>query len=133
MAMPTMLRWSLKRLPLRKKECLRLEREELDAKGFVTNLERLLLATDDSANGKFAAQLAGIVAGSAGKPTTILDLAAKAKKDSEKVKRRPRRLAKRGTTQSRMENVPNRRSSARPKRRARSTLILARRRRKMSK
>jgi Kef-type K+ transport system membrane component KefB/nucleotide-binding universal stress UspA family protein len=85
-AMPSMLRWALKRLPLRKKERLRLKREELDAKGFVTNLERLLVAADDSANGRFAAQLAGIVAGSAGKPTTILDLAAKAKKNSEKPK-----------------------------------------------
>ena len=85
-AMPSMLRWALKRLPLRKKERLRLRREELDAKGFVTNLERLLVAADDSANGKFAAQLAGVVAGSAGKPTTILDLAAKAKKNSEKAK-----------------------------------------------
>ncbi len=85
-AMPMMLRWSLKRLPLRKKERLRLEREELDAKGFVTNLERLLLATDDSANGKFAAQLAGIIAGSGRKPTTIIDLSAEPKQDkSEKV------------------------------------------------
>jgi nucleotide-binding universal stress UspA family protein len=74
-AMPSMLRWALKRLPMRKKERLRLEREELDAKGFVTTLERLLVATDGGANGKFAAQLAGIVAGSADKPTTILDLA----------------------------------------------------------
>ena len=72
--MPPMLRWALKRLPLRKKERLRLEREELDAKGFVTNLERLLLAADDSANGKLAARLAGAIAGSGGKPTTILDL-----------------------------------------------------------
>jgi Kef-type K+ transport system membrane component KefB/nucleotide-binding universal stress UspA family protein len=83
-AMPSMLRWALKRLPLRKKERLRLKREELDAKGFVTNLERLLVAADDSANGKFATQLAGIVAGSAGKPTTILDLTAKAKKEKTK-------------------------------------------------
>jgi Kef-type K+ transport system membrane component KefB/nucleotide-binding universal stress UspA family protein len=75
-AMPSMLRWSLKRLPLRKKERLRLKREELDAKGFVANLERLLLASDDSANGKFAAQLAGIIAGFGGKPTTIIDLTA---------------------------------------------------------
>jgi Kef-type K+ transport system membrane component KefB/nucleotide-binding universal stress UspA family protein len=74
MAMPTMLRWALKRLPLRKKERLRLEREELDAKGFVTNLERLLLAADDSINGKMAARLVGAIAGSGGKPTTILDL-----------------------------------------------------------
>jgi len=85
MAMPTMLRWSLERLPLRKKERLRLEREELDAKGFVTNLERLLLATDDSANGKFAAQLAGFIAGSSGKPTTILDLTDKLDKKPEKI------------------------------------------------
>ena len=75
MAMPAMLRWALKRLPLRKKERLRLEREELDAKGFVTNLERLLLAADDSVNGKFAARLVGAIAGSGGKPTTILDMA----------------------------------------------------------
>jgi Kef-type K+ transport system membrane component KefB len=82
-AMPPMLRWSLKRLPLRKKERLRLEREELDAKGFVTNLERLLLATDDSVNGKFAAHLAGTIAGSGGKPTTLLDLTATAKNKGE--------------------------------------------------
>ena len=82
MAMPGMLRWSLKRLPLRKKERLRLEREELDAKGFVTNLERLLLVSDDSANGKFAAQLAGMIAGSGGKPTTVIDLAAKTRKET---------------------------------------------------
>ncbi len=73
-AMPPMLRWALKRVPLRKSEKLRLEREELDAKGFVTNLERLLLAADDSANGKFAAQLVGLIAGSVGRPTTIIDM-----------------------------------------------------------
>ena len=72
MAMPTMLRWALKRLPLRKKERQRLEREELDARGFVTNLERLLLAADDSANGKIASRLVGAIAGSGGKPTTVL-------------------------------------------------------------
>jgi nucleotide-binding universal stress UspA family protein len=76
-----MLRWSLNRLPLHKKERLRLKREELDAKGFVAHLERLLLASDDSANGKFAAQLAGIIAGLGGKPTTIIDLTAKSNKD----------------------------------------------------
>ncbi|MGB7037367.1 MAG: cation:proton antiporter [Xanthobacteraceae bacterium] len=74
LAMPPMLRWALARLPLRKKERLRLEREELDAKGFVTNLERLLLAADDSANGKLAARVVGAIAGSGHKPTTILDL-----------------------------------------------------------
>ncbi len=74
MAMPPMLRWALKRLPMRKEERVRLEREALDEKGFVANLERLLLAADDSANGKFASQVAGVIAGSGGKPTTIVDL-----------------------------------------------------------
>src|SRR6185437_13559760 len=74
MSMPPMLRWALKRLPMRKAERIRLEREELDARGFVTNLERLLLAVDDSRNGRSAAQLAGMIGGSSGKPTTVLEL-----------------------------------------------------------
>jgi Kef-type K+ transport system membrane component KefB/nucleotide-binding universal stress UspA family protein len=73
-SMPPMLRWALKRLPMRKAERIRLQREEIDARGFVTNLERLLLAVDDSRNGKYAAQLAGIIGGSSGKPTTVLEL-----------------------------------------------------------
>jgi Kef-type K+ transport system membrane component KefB len=43
MAMPPMLRWALARVPMRKAEKERLEREEFEAKGFVANLERLLL------------------------------------------------------------------------------------------
>ncbi len=74
MAMPPMLRWALRRLPLRKAERLRLEREELDARGFVPNLERLLLAVDGSASGAFAARLAGAIAGFGDKPTTIIKL-----------------------------------------------------------
>ena len=73
-AMPPMLRWALKRVPMREDEKIRLEREVIDARGFVTNLERLLLAVDDSINGKFAAQLAGVIGGSSGKPTTVLKL-----------------------------------------------------------
>ena len=74
MAMPPMLRWALRRLPLRKAERQRLEREELDARGFVPNLERLLLAVDGGANGAFASRLAGVIAGSGDKPTTIIEL-----------------------------------------------------------
>jgi len=74
MAMPPMLRWALARIPLGADERSRLEREELDARGFVPNLERLLLAADDSANGKFASRLAGLIAGSGAKPITVLDL-----------------------------------------------------------
>jgi Kef-type K+ transport system membrane component KefB/nucleotide-binding universal stress UspA family protein len=77
-SMPPMLRWALKRLPMRKEERIRLEREEIDERGFVTNLERLLVTVDDSANGKLAARLAGVVGGSSGKPTTILEMTADA-------------------------------------------------------
>ncbi len=82
MAMPVMLRWALKRLPLRSKERLRMQREQIDAKSFIASLERLLLASDDSANGKFASQLAGVIAGSGGKPTTILNLSPEVRKSS---------------------------------------------------
>jgi Kef-type K+ transport system membrane component KefB/nucleotide-binding universal stress UspA family protein len=125
MAMPTMLRWSLKRLPLRQKERRRLEREELDAKGFVTNLERLLVATDDSANGKFAAHLAGIVAGSGGKPTTILDLSGKTKtkRDSGEQAAESRAKARRNSAQG-ASAAAGKRSEAAVKSAAEATTVL---------
>jgi Kef-type K+ transport system membrane component KefB/nucleotide-binding universal stress UspA family protein len=72
MGMPPMLRWSLARVPLGKAERERLEREEFEAKGFVPNLERLLLVVDDSPNGKFASHIAGLIASRRGLPTTVL-------------------------------------------------------------
>ena len=74
LAMPPMLRWALRRLPLSEAERQRLEHEELDARGFVPNLERLLLAVDASANGTFASRIGGAIAGSGVKPTTIIQL-----------------------------------------------------------
>jgi Kef-type K+ transport system membrane component KefB/nucleotide-binding universal stress UspA family protein len=74
MAMPPMLRWALGRLPVDKDEQARLEKEDLDAKGFVGRLERLLIAADDSANGRFASRLAGFLAGQRGMPVTVLHL-----------------------------------------------------------
>ncbi len=76
MAMPPTLRWALSHLPLRKEEKQRLEREEMEEKGFVSNLERLLLAVDQSANGKFAARVAGALAGTRGLPITLIQLQA---------------------------------------------------------
>jgi hypothetical protein len=72
MAMPPMLRAALARLPMREEEKARLAREEIDARGFLAKLERMLLAVDDSANGKFAARLAGYLAGARGMPLTVL-------------------------------------------------------------
>jgi K+:H+ antiporter len=74
MAMPPTLRWALGRIPLRKEEKQRLEREELEARGFVPNLERLLIAVDDSPNGQFASRVAGVLAGTHGMPTTVLHI-----------------------------------------------------------
>jgi Kef-type K+ transport system membrane component KefB/nucleotide-binding universal stress UspA family protein len=84
MAMPPMLRTALARLPLGKDEKARLEREELEEKGFVANLERLLLAVDESATAKFAAQLAGLLAGARGLPITVLHIGSRAKHQEKK-------------------------------------------------
>jgi len=72
LAMPPSLRWALSRLPLHEEERVRLEREAFEAKGFVPNVERLLLAIDDSANGKLALRLAGSIAASRGITSTVL-------------------------------------------------------------
>ena len=72
MMMPPMLRWTLTRIPIDKEEKARLELEAFEAKGFVPNLERLLLAVDESANGKLASHLASMIAGTRGIPTTVL-------------------------------------------------------------
>jgi Kef-type K+ transport system membrane component KefB/nucleotide-binding universal stress UspA family protein len=74
LAMPPMLRAALRRLPTTDEERRRLEREEFEAKGFVANLERLLIAVDESANGRFASRLAGLLAGIRGIPASVLHL-----------------------------------------------------------
>ena len=83
MAMPPTLRWALSRLPMRKEEKQRLEREEMEAKGFVPNLERLLLAVDDSPNGKFASRIAGMIAGTQRMPTTVLHIRCRKDRDQK--------------------------------------------------
>ncbi|HWJ99201.1 MAG TPA: cation:proton antiporter [Xanthobacteraceae bacterium] len=114
MAMPPMLRWALSRLPLSEDEKKRLEREEFEARGFVTNLERLLIAVDESNNGKFASRLAGLVAGLRGMPTTVFHLA-KGKRDEAKNKKAKStaksvqavaKKAKTGTRRSKDEDEP---------------------------
>jgi Kef-type K+ transport system membrane component KefB/nucleotide-binding universal stress UspA family protein len=70
LVMPPTLRWALRRLPIGEKEKKRLEREEIDQRGFVANLERLLVVVDEGVVGRFAGYLAGVIG--AGKPTTVL-------------------------------------------------------------
>jgi Kef-type K+ transport system membrane component KefB/nucleotide-binding universal stress UspA family protein len=100
LAMPPMLRWGLSRVPLRQEEKERIEREEFEAKGFVPQLERLLLAVDDSPNGKFASRLAGLLAGSRGMPITVLSLDFSAP-------RKPRRSKAEAKVETRKEAKPS--------------------------
>jgi K+:H+ antiporter len=72
MVMPPMLRWAVARLPMDAEERDRLEREDMEARGFVSNLERLLVAVDASYNGQLASRLAGLLAGVRRIPTTAL-------------------------------------------------------------
>lgn len=72
MAMPPMLRWTLARVPLREDERVRLEREEFEAQGFLPNVERLLVAADESASARLASHVAGLLAGARGTPITLL-------------------------------------------------------------
>ncbi len=82
MAMPPLLRWSLARLPMRAEERARLEKEDIDARGFVSGFERLLIAADEGANGKLATRFAGFIAGQRGLPITVLRLPEQLKKAS---------------------------------------------------
>jgi Kef-type K+ transport system membrane component KefB/nucleotide-binding universal stress UspA family protein len=72
MAMPPTLRWALARLPMDEEEKARLEREEFEERGFVTRMERLLIAVDDSPSGLLASRIAGLLAGRGQLPTTVL-------------------------------------------------------------
>jgi Kef-type K+ transport system membrane component KefB/nucleotide-binding universal stress UspA family protein len=72
MVMPPMLRWAVGRLPLRPDEKERLEREEVEARSFVSNVERLLVAVDSSHSGQLASRLVGLIAGVRQIPTTAL-------------------------------------------------------------
>src|ERR1044071_5082444 len=46
----------------------------MEAKGFVSKMERLLLAVDESDNAKFATRIVGLIAGSGAMPTTVMHI-----------------------------------------------------------
>ncbi len=74
MSMPPMLRWALARVPMTPEEAERLEREEVEGRGFIANIERLLVAVDASPSGQFAARLVGLLAGARRIATTAIHL-----------------------------------------------------------
>ena len=73
MMMPPTLGWMLARVPLGDDEARRLEKEEAEQTQALPRMERALVYVDDSANGRLAAQLAGLFAGRQQMLTTVLE------------------------------------------------------------
>ena len=73
MMMPPTLRWMMARVPLGDDEAKRLEKEEAEQTQALPRMERALVYVDDSANGRLAAQLAGLFAGRQQMLTTVLE------------------------------------------------------------
>jgi Kef-type K+ transport system membrane component KefB/nucleotide-binding universal stress UspA family protein len=88
-AMPPTLRWALARTPPRPGEQERLDREAFEARGFVANMQRFLIAASDHPNGRFASRLAGLLAGSRGQPATVVHVESQA---SARRSEQPQRL-----------------------------------------
>ena len=72
LAMPPTLRWALARVPMSEEEKKRLDSEEIEDKVFLSDVERILLAADDSESGRLAARVAGLLAGAGGRTVTTL-------------------------------------------------------------
>ncbi len=90
MAMPAMLRWALRRLPLREEEETRLMKEDFEAASFLNRFERPLLAVDLSAGSELAGRLAANFAQARGTPLTVLNIdAGEAAEDADAAKESP--------------------------------------------
>lgn len=74
MAMPSTLRWALRRLPMREEEESRLLKEDFEAASFLNRFERPLLAIDLSAGAELAGRLAANFAQARGTPLTVLNV-----------------------------------------------------------
>lgn len=75
LAMPPTLRWALSRVPLGEEEKKRLDAEAIDQRVFLSDVERILLAADDTPSGRLAARLAGLLAGAGGRTVTTMRVA----------------------------------------------------------
>ncbi len=104
---PPLLRWALQRIPPTGEEKERLEREEAHEKEFVPNIERILVAADQSANGKLASLLAGLFAGNQKVTATIMDFKSPASTAPKKSKG-PAEIAKTAVAAGAKTNRENR-------------------------
>ena len=97
LAMPSMLRWALRRLPISREERARIKRDRFEERGFIANTERLLLAVDESPSGQFASRLVGLIAGFRGIPVTVLHIGPKSARQSDAEPSRPEVAVAAGT------------------------------------
>ena len=75
MAMPPSLRWIMARVPLRKEEEERLQKEEAEKLEDVPKMERALVYVDESANARGVSLLAALFAGSRKIVATVMQAA----------------------------------------------------------
>jgi Kef-type K+ transport system membrane component KefB/nucleotide-binding universal stress UspA family protein len=110
--MPPMLRWAVGRIPIDAEERTRIERAEFEERGFVAQLERILLAADASASGRLASYLVGLLAAPRGMPVTALTRAGRAGSPDEPQERSVRDAMKRAAERTAATAPPdaNRRS-----------------------
>jgi len=105
LAMPPTLRWALARLPLRKEEQRRIDRESFEETAFVSNLERILVAVDDSPNGIFASRLAGLIAGPRRMLVSVVKIPGDHSRATAKQEARPEAEATRTAEQEKQDPV----------------------------
>ncbi|MFI5030413.1 MAG: cation:proton antiporter, partial [Reyranellales bacterium] len=91
MAMPPMLRWMMKRVPIGEEEAKRLEKEEAELDQSLPKMERALVYVDDSPNGRLAARLAGLFAARQQVLATVIDANAQKENANGKKERTPER------------------------------------------
>ena len=96
LAMPPMLRWALRQLPLRAEERARIDRERFEARSLLAKIERVLVAVDESANAQFTSRLVGLVAGFRGIPATVLHIGPKSARSRDDGESSPEAAAEAG-------------------------------------
>jgi nucleotide-binding universal stress UspA family protein len=96
LAMPPMLRWALRQVPLRAEERARIERERFEERSRLAGVERVLVAVDAGANAQFTSRLVGLFAGFRGIPATVLHIEPKSERSGNDRESKPEAAAEAG-------------------------------------